>query len=275
MITSSTSLFTSPTLPPMPLLIGLKEDLKISDVILSFIDCKIKEKLFPSVISFLLINEFNLSLSFKTIYNYIDNGILESKNIDLLRKVRFSHKKHKKVLKRIYGTSIELRTNFINDRLEFGHWEGDCIVDKQHKSALLTLVERKTRMRLIFKLNEWNNKAVKNVLTKQLNFNSFKSITFDNGSEFSKCMELEKLETKIYYAHPYSSFERGSNENFNSIVRRFLPKGRDFRDVTEKRIKEIEEWINNYPRKILNFKTSKEKYIEKQKNSPKLSLVTS
>lgn len=91
----------------------------------------------------------------------------------------------------------------------------------------------------------------------------FKSITFDNGSEFMDCAGIEKSiygkdrkRTKVYYCHPYSAYERGTNENINKMIRRFLPKGTDFRKVTAAYIQRVETWINNYPREILGFETS-------------------
>ena len=89
------------------------------------------------------------------------------------------------------------------------------------------------------------------------------SITFDNGSEFMDCAGIEKSvygkdrkRTKVYYCHPYSAYERGTNENINKMIRRFLPKGTDFRKVTAAYIQRVETWINNYPREILGFETS-------------------
>ena len=91
----------------------------------------------------------------------------------------------------------------------------------------------------------------------------FKSITFDNGSEFADCAGIERSvygkgrkRTKAYYCHPYSAYERGTNENINKMIRRFLPKGTDFRKVTAVYIHRVESWINNYPREILGFETS-------------------
>lgn len=91
----------------------------------------------------------------------------------------------------------------------------------------------------------------------------FKSITFDNGSEFADCAGIERSvygkdrkRTKAYYCHPYSAYERGTNENINKMIRRFLPKGTDFRKVTAAYIRRVETWINNYPREILGFATA-------------------
>jgi len=142
-------------------------------------------------------------------------------------------------------------------------------------AVLLTLTERKTRKEIIRKLKDKTQQAVVraiNGIERQMGKEafkvSFKSITADNGSEF---LDYEALEasvlcrsprTRVYYAHPYSSWERGSNENANRIIRRFIPKGCDISKFTCKQIRRIEEWINNYPRKILDFKTAEEMFIQ-------------
>lgn len=143
----------------------------------------------------------------------------------------------------------------------------DCIESKRGhgKSCLLTMVDRKTRETLIFKLKDQTQESVLRALNKlerrlgRVEFhNKFKSITVDNGSEFlnHQGMEQSKLSktkkrTAIYYAHPYSSWERGTNEQTNGMVRRFVPKGSIICKVTKKEIREIQNWLNNYPRRIL------------------------
>ena len=157
-----------------------------------------------------------------------------------------------------------------------GHWEIDLVVGGRGKgsAALLTLTERKTRKQLIRKLKDKTQRAVAraiNGIEQQMGPEAFrtvfKSITADNGSEFLDYEALERsvfggARTHIYYAHPYSSWERGSNENANRIIRRFIPKGCDISKFTRKQIQAIENWINNYPRKILDFETAEERFIQ-------------
>ena len=160
---------------------------------------------------------FKTEISEKTIYNYIDKGIL-------------------------YGISRE---------------------------SLFVLSERLTRNEIIIKMPDQTAASVVAALNKlERRFGKkfsqiFKSITFDNGSEFMDCAGIEKSvygkdrkRTKVYYCHPYSAYERGTNENINKMIRRFLPKGTDFRKVTAAYIQRVETWINNYPREILGFETS-------------------
>ena len=140
---------------------------------------------------------------------------------------------------------------------------------KKTKQALFVLSERLTRQEIIMKIPDQTAASIVAALNKLerrygKRFSKiFKSITFDNGSEFADCAGIEKSiygknrkRTKAYYCHPYSAFERGTNENINKMIRRFLPKGTDFRKVTAAYILRVETWINNYPREILGFASS-------------------
>lgn len=205
----------------------------------------------------------------KTIYNYIDKGLMEIKNIDLVLKVRLKIKKNRvRKNKRKFGDSIENRPQEINERTEFGHWEIDTVAGTKGSDAvLLTLDERKTRKRIIVKLPNKTMFSVKEGISKIVSsFGEkakyiFKSITSDNGSEFSGLSEAIPF-AHIYYAHPYSSFERGTNEKQNSLIRRFYPKGTDFTDINENAIQKVEDWINNLPRKLFKYSNSNELFAE-------------
>ena len=172
------------------------------------------------------------------------------------------------------GESIEQRPEEIDGREEFGHWEGDTVYSGKGKRkttrALLTLTERKTRKEIIIAIpNRKAETVVKalDALERKLGARRFraifKSITFDNGTEFAAAEELERScvnkrlpRTKVYFCHPYSSWERGTNENTNGMIRRRFPKGTNFAAVTNAQIAQAENWINNYPRKILGYKSS-------------------
>lgn len=212
---------------------------------------------------------FKNTVTTQTLYNWVDMGICGIKNIDLPKKVqRKTHTQRVRQHKRIYGTSIEERPAYVDSRTMFGHWEGDGIVGKNKQGHLITLVERKTGIGLLFNVGDRKADKIIDVLdTLEHEFGSlfplvFKSITFDNGVEFANCKEMEKHNrTKIYYAHPYSSWERGTNENWNGIVRRFVPKGSTFDNLTDIDIRRIQNTINNLPRKRFNYKTPKELFI--------------
>ena len=172
------------------------------------------------------------------------------------------------------GESIEQRPEEIDEREEFGHWEGDTVYSGKGKRkttrALLTLTERKTRKEIIIAIpNRKAETVVKalDALERKLGARRFraifKSITFDNGTEFAAAERLERScvnkrlpRTKVYFCHPYSSWERGTNENTNGMIRRRFPKGTNFAAVTNAQIAQAENWINHYPRKILGYKSS-------------------
>lgn len=199
----------------------------------------------------------------KTLYNYIDKRILNVRNIDLPLKTRRKHKKSVvRQHKRLLGKSISERPENVDNRKEFGHWEIDTVVGKRSRdSVLMTLTERKTREHLVFLLETKNTEAVDKVFgyikeqSGPLFTHLFKSITADNGTEFAS---LNKHVTNIYYAHPYSAWERGTNERHNGLIRRFIPKGKAIKDLTLEQIKRIENWCNNLPRKILGYRTPAE-----------------
>ena len=203
---------------------------------------------------------FDEIVSAKTLYNYIDQGLLRVKNIDLPLRVRRKRKTYRlRKHRRCYGKSINERPVDVESRETFGHWEIDTVIGSADSSeVLLTLDERMTRKRHIVKLPAKTAKAVEEGL-KQLRKEYgktwpkvFRTITCDNGSEFASLSKLF-TDTKIYYAHPYSAWERGTNEKQNSLIRRFFPKGKSFTSVSEETISLVEGWINNLPRKFLHY----------------------
>ena len=211
----------------------------------------------------------------KTLYNYIDAGIFSGISNESLWEKRKRKKGRYKSIRRISlnnrtGLSIEQRPPSTNDRSEYGHWEGDCIKGPQGATtSLFTLTERKSLEQIIIKIERGTQEEIKAALDDLedkygTRFSvKFKSITFDNGVEFLdwKSLELSSLNprkkrTTLYFAHAYSAWERGSNENQNRMIRRFIPKGMDIHQVSEREIKTIEDWMNNYPRKRLGYKTA-------------------
>lgn len=211
---------------------------------------------------------FDTNICFKTVYNYLDNNLfLHISNKDLPVKKNGKKRNYKKIRQaynNIKGTSISERPEAVAERSEIGNWEMDTVVGKQGtKTVLMVLSERVTRKELIFKILSKSQVCVVNVLDKlerkmgKLFTETFKTITCDNGCEN---LDFEGIEnsvrnkgkrTKVYYAHPYSSWERGTNENTNRIIRRFVPKGVDISLFPKKQIMQIQHWINNYPRRIL------------------------
>jgi len=152
-----------------------------------------------------------------------------------------------------------------NNRSEIGHLEGDTVMGKDGRHCLLTLVDRKTRKTRIIKLparqaGEVNKALIREARSGRLDI---KSLTLDNGTEFHGFKELEdKLGIEIFFAQPYHSWERGTNENTNGLIRQYLPKGSCFKHVTQRHCDQIERALNNRPRKILGFNTPNEAHIE-------------
>jgi IS30 family transposase len=212
--------------------------------------------------------QFDTSICFKTIYNYLDNNLfLHISNKDLPVKKdgkKRNYRKIRQAYNNTKGTSISERPETVDARDEIGHWEMDTVVGKQGtKTVLMVLSERVTRKELIFKIPSKSQVAVVKTLDKlerkmgKLFIETFKTITCDNGCEnldfegIENSVRNKRKRTKVYYAHPYSSWERGTNENTNKMIRRFIPKGIDISIFSCKQIKQIQHWINNYPRKIL------------------------
>lgn len=249
----------------------LDQDIKLVEHIESQI---INYKKSPEVIvAELKLFGFNIKITAKTIRNAInsDSVFINIKKGKIIYKKEYNNKnKEKRVSKMIPAEkSIEFRPKEANTREVEGHWEGDLVVGKQGtKTVLFTLTERKTRREIIMKLANKETSTIAKALDKierrygKRFYELFKTITFDNGVEFLGYKGLEKSCRKkgervsIYYAHPYCSGERGTNENNNRLIRRWIPKGMDMSDISEDFIKMIEDWINDYPRAMFDYKSS-------------------
>lgn len=207
----------------------------------------------------------------KTLYNYIRDGLFYGLGEEALPrgKRRKGHAvRHRRVaLNNTTGTSIEERTKEINERLEEGHWEMDTVVGSPRaKACLCVFTERKKNLELVFKLPGKTQVCVVKLLDRlerklgPVRFRQvFKSITCDNGCENLDAAGMErslfsnKKRTTIYYAHPYSAYERGANEGANVLIRRFVPKGSDIGKLSRQDVKRIAHWMNHYPRRKFNY----------------------
>lgn len=262
---------------------------KISEMpyLKEFIEKKLNDHYSPEVIEFFLKEEMEKenhkiegTLSSVSIYYNLDKGNFNVGNEKLYygkRKSNKPHKKEKLKIKPNGGESIELREK-IDDRLEFGHWEIDCVVGKREgkSTSFMTLVERKTRFGITILIPKKNKKSIVNALKRiksifgKYFYDIFKSITADNGSEFKDAIGMSLKvrggkKVKIYFAHAYSSWERGTNENYNRFIRRYFPKGTDLKKVTPKELLDRIRFINNYPRKQFNFQSSNQLFINEIK----------
>lgn len=245
-----------------------------------FIEDKIKiDKWAPdSIAGFMTVhNYFSMdgfaSISTPTIYNAIRHGIINVK-IEHTRRMKkvpdYNYHKNSLPPSKI-SYSIETRPDEINSRQTFGHFELDTIISKRNGKhhCLLTITERKTRFEIILRISsKSSDEVVKKINQLKLLFNKhynkvFKSFSTDNGSEFDDFLGIiSNSKTNIYFCHPYCSGEKGTNEKHNSIIRYFIPKGTLIESISDDKLNKIASWMNNYPRKILNYKTPLEALLE-------------
>jgi len=235
----------------------------INPAVRTYVEKKIREKLSPELIAGRIgIDHPGLSISHETIYQYI---YAKARYLipflvrgRWVRKKRGHSRKHRKphIPNR---TGISCRPEAVSTRKEPGHWESDAMVSRQSREALNALVERTSRLTLLSKLDRNTSACTSEAITKRLmKFDPAlrKSITYDNGSENVEHEKVnEALDTDSYFCAPYRSWEKGTVENTIGLVRRWLPKKTDLRDVPDDKIVEIENWLNNRPRKCLGFKT--------------------
>lgn len=256
----------------------------------NFVEDMILSGYSPEAILFYIKNhglKFKTKVCRVTLYSYIEKGVfLRISNKNLLRKGERKNKSiNTKISKKLPDPihSIEKRPTEINNRLTFGHWEGDTVVGKRKKGeTLLVFTERLTRAEIIMKsFDKSSGSTVRLINRLERRFGSsafrqiFKSITFDNGTEFSDLPGIEyspytgKKRTTVYYCHPYASSERGSNENQNAFIRRFIPKGTVISDYSKDYVRYVQTFINNYPRRILDGESSSKRF---KRELQKLSL---
>lgn len=153
---------------------------------------------------------------------------------------------------------ISTRPAIVDSRKRFGDWEADTMIGKQHKQALVTIVERKSRLTRIAHVEQKTAAHVSKACIDLLRPDSrhVRTITTDNGKEFASHKAIEKgLTAKVYFADPYASWQRGTNENTNGLIRQYVPKSRPLNTLTKDEIRFIEDRLNNRPRKCLGFKT--------------------
>jgi IS30 family transposase len=218
-------------------------------------------------------NDPVMSISHEAIYMHVYSHRQARVNLKLIallpyhktrrRKRKSSPKRRTRIKDQV---SIDQRPKHVEKRLEIGHWEGDLMIGARQSSAIGTLVERKARYTCIVKLKNRKSSTVRRRFVKVLNqFDAGlrKTLTYDNGIEMAQ-HNLVSAQTgmQVYFAHPYSSWERGTNENTNGLIRRYFPKGTDFNAVTEWQLKEVESQLNNRPRKVLGYRTPSEVMAE-------------
>ncbi len=175
--------------------------------------------------------------------------------------------------------SIDERPDIVAQKTRIGDWEGDTVIGKNHKGGLATLAERKSRYVLAGHIQSKHAAGVTAVTTRLLNPHKDKchTIAFDNGKEFAEHESMAtELKADIYFAHPYSSWERGLNENSNGLIRQYFPKGMDLSDIYEEHVQWAVERPNHRPRKVLGYRTPHEVFfwveINYTKQTPAVAL---
>lgn len=215
---------------------------------------------------------FDTSICVATLYTYINDGVIHGISNSKLWEKNSRRKRKKRPKQRISHPqypSIMQRPSYINDRKEPGHWEIDLILGTQKsKAALMILSERYTREVIIRRIPEKKTTYViaelDEIERSTPDFKArFKTITSDNGGEFLDYNGMRRSiyqgeRCQVYYCHSYASWEKGTIERNNRIIRRFFPKGTNFDMVTKEQVAAVQDWINNYPRKILGWKTALE-----------------
>ena len=204
-------------------------------------------------------------ISHEAIYQYV-------RKKDLRSTLRYRGKKYKKTKTKEAGVKcipgridISERPSVVDEKSRLGDWEGDTVISHGSHSALLTLVDRRSKYVIIRKVGRKTSENLNTAIIKSLKNEGLPvhSITFDNGREFAKHQELaKKLDTKVYFARPYKSCDRGLNEHTNGLIRQFLPKKFDFKNTTDYDIKIIQDLLNSRPRKSLNYRAPVEVILD-------------
>lgn len=239
----------------------------------------------PEQISGRIYKDIGEDLSHEWIYQYVYKD--RKAGGELYKNLRHGHRQRRKRCNPSLGRSgrghiknrrdIDERPASVEDRQIFGHWEIDTIIGKSHSGAAVTIVERKTRFTIVIPMP---NRKSDLVAAETINIlqpiqAKVKSITADNGKEFATHEEVaEKLGIDYYFAKPYHSWERGTNENANGLIRQYIPKNADLTEVTKSEAQKVMNKLNNRPRKTLNYQTPTEVFLRHTDHLPSLDCIS-
>ena len=256
---------------------------KLNRALKQYIEDKIlKERWSPEeVAGYIKMNDikFDIQPSFQLIYYWIEKKKLNISPLDLVHKSKLEKKEKEERVEKMpkhKEKSIHKRPKKIDDNKEFGHWELDCVEGpKDSKKTYMTILERMTKKYIVIEMKAHTSESIKEAIDSLVikygeRFSKiFKSMTTDNGHEFLNydkieisCLEKNKRRTEVYYTDPYSSWQKGMNENCNGILRRFIPKGTDLNSIPKEKLEEILRKINGKPRKILGFISADKRFEE-------------
>jgi IS30 family transposase len=237
--------------------------IKMTDEVIVLVNEQIRFDWSPEQVSGWLKAQHGIHISHERIYQHIWAD--RRAGGDLYTHLRQAHKKRRKK----YGSkdkrgqlcnrvSIDQRPDIVDEKLRIGDWEIDTVIGQNHKGALVTIVDRYSRLVLIKRVETKHADGVTTAtisLLKPYRDKVF-TITADNGKEFAGHETMSKeLDAQVYFAHPYSSWERGLNENTNGLIRQYFPKGSSFEDITDEQVEAVMHHLNHRPRKGLNYQT--------------------
>ena len=255
-----------------------KHKLMVKPELREYVYAKLRKKWSPEQIAQTLRKMYPLNetmrISHEAIYSYLyvlPRGELKK---ELLNCLRQSHKRRRKQSRTKEAAtrnledmlSIEERPAEVKDRTVPGHWEGDILIGRNRQSALGSLVERTTRTTILVRLRSKKAREVRKAFAREarrLPEQMRLTMTYDQGREMAEHKLFTKAtKMKVYFAHPASPWERGTNENTNGLIRQFFPKGTDFDKVTRKEIKNAQDLLNGRPRKVLDWETPYDAFKE-------------
>ena len=239
----------------------------------AFVERLICKEWSPEQISGWMKENMGIAVSHEWIYQYVLKDKLAGGSLYL-------HLRCKKKRKKRYGSndrrgnlinrvSIDERPDIVDGRNRIGDWEADTIIGKAHKQAIVSLTERKSGLALVYKVDRRTKENTESAM-KQLLYSisdQVHTITSDNGKEFGNHEKIAKgLKCNFYFAHAYSSWERGTNENTNGLIRQYFPKNRDIRAITDKKLIHAMKRLNNRPRKRFGYKTPNQVFFGESYN---------
>ena len=251
----------------------VRKAIKMTPELISVVEAKLREEWSPEQVSGWLKREMSTAVSHERIYQHVWSN--KRAGGDLYQHLRQSRKQRKKR----YGskdkrgqiknrTSIDLRPEVVEEKTRLGDWEIDTVIGQNHQGALVTVVDRVSKLTLIKKVDSKHAQGVAAAiiaLLKPYEAQTF-TITADNGKEFAEHEKIAAaLQASVYFAHPYHSWERGVNENTNGLIRQYFPKGSSFADITEARVEAVMNKLNHRPRKTLNYRTPYEVFFDENR----------
>ena len=234
--------------------------------ILAHVDCYLRLALSPQQVCGRLSAEGIKAPSVESVYQHVLNDQRHAGDLytylrgQKARRKRYASGRERRG--RIAGrVCIEQRPAIVDKKSRIGDWEGDTVIGKNHKGVLVTLVERRSRYTLACQAHTKEALPVCEAIIEMLrpHRDVCHTITFDNGKEFAQHQHVaDCLEAKVYFAHPYCSWERGLNENTNGLLRQYFPKGTDLQQITQIQVQDAVYALNHRPRKCLGYKTPHE-----------------